>query len=122
MAPYYESLCKELKWQQDAELLAKMKQANEGELKRLDAVLEDAEKNLGESEIRDAMMAKAEYLIRIGNKVRFMLKHTHTHTHTHTQSHIGGLVPVSTLLGTTLAKFEFECSQKVEYKLHALDV
>lgn len=71
MAPYYESLCKELKWQLDSDLLSKMKKANEEELKRLDDVLEDAEKNLGESEIRDAMMAKAEYLIRIGDKVCF---------------------------------------------------
>lgn len=70
MAPYYECLCKDLNWQLDAELLNKMKKANEEELKRLDDVLEDAEKNLGESEIRDAMMAKAEYLIRIGDKVR----------------------------------------------------
>lgn len=69
MAPYYETLCKELKWQLDSDLLSKMKKANEEELKRLDDVLEDAEKNLGESEIRDAMMAKAEYLIRIGDKV-----------------------------------------------------
>uniref|UniRef100_A0A8C4SWR6 26S proteasome non-ATPase regulatory subunit 6 n=1 Tax=Erpetoichthys calabaricus TaxID=27687 RepID=A0A8C4SWR6_ERPCA len=68
MAPYYETLCKELKWQVDTDLLSKMKKANEEELKRLDDVLEDAEKNLGESEIRDAMMAKAEYLIRIGDK------------------------------------------------------
>jgi len=68
MAPYYEGLCKELKWQQDADLLSKMKKANEDELKRLDDVLEDAENNLGESEIRDAMMARAEYLIRIGDK------------------------------------------------------
>lgn len=70
MAPYYEGLCKELKWPLDSELLSKMKKANEEELKRLDDVLEDAEKNMGESEIRDVMMAKAEYLIRIGNKVR----------------------------------------------------
>lgn len=69
MAPYYESLCKDLKWTVDTDLLSKMKKANEDELKRLDEVLEDAEKNLGESEIRDAMMAKAEYLIRIGDKV-----------------------------------------------------
>lgn len=69
MAPYYEGLCKDLKWQLDGDLLNKMKKANEEELKRLDEVLEDAEKNLGESEIRDAMMAKAEYLIRIGDKV-----------------------------------------------------
>ncbi|CAL8380897.1 unnamed protein product [Boreogadus saida] len=68
MAPYYEGLCKELKWQQDADLLSKMKKANEDELKRLDDVLEDAENNLGESEIRDAMMARAEHLIRIGDK------------------------------------------------------
>lgn len=70
MAPYYEALCKELKWQADTDLVSKMKKANEEELKRLDDVLEDAEKSLGESEIRDAMMAKAEYLIRIGDKVR----------------------------------------------------
>lgn len=69
MAPYYEGLCKDLKWQLDSDLLNKMKKANEEELKRLDDVLEDAEKSLGESEIRDAMMAKAEYLIRIGDKV-----------------------------------------------------
>uniref|UniRef100_A0A8C9VJC5 26S proteasome non-ATPase regulatory subunit 6 n=1 Tax=Scleropages formosus TaxID=113540 RepID=A0A8C9VJC5_SCLFO len=68
MAPYYEALCKELKWQVDTDLLSRMKKANEEELKRLDEVLDDAEKNLGESEIRDAMMAKAEYLIRIGDK------------------------------------------------------
>lgn len=69
MAPYYEALCKSLDWQMDTDLLNKMKKANEEELKRLDEELEDAEKNLGESEIRDAMMAKAEYLCRIGDKV-----------------------------------------------------
>lgn len=69
MAPYYEGLCKDLKWQLDSDLLSKMKKANDEELKRLDDVLEDAEKSLGESEIRDAMMARAEYLIRIGDKV-----------------------------------------------------
>ncbi|XP_043564204.1 26S proteasome non-ATPase regulatory subunit 6 isoform X2 [Chiloscyllium punctatum] len=68
MAPYYEQLCKDVGWSIDTDLLSKMKKANEEELKRLDDVLEDAEKNLGESEIRDAMMAKAEYLCRIGDK------------------------------------------------------
>ncbi|KAL7986211.1 hypothetical protein Chor_011377 [Crotalus horridus] len=68
MAPYYESLCKSLDWPVDTDLLNKMKKANEEELKRLEDELEDAEKNLGESEIRDAMMAKAEYLCRIGDK------------------------------------------------------
>jgi len=68
MAPFYETLCKDLKWQLDGDLQSRMKKANEEELKRLDDVLEDAENNLGESEIRDAMMAKAEYMIRIGDK------------------------------------------------------
>ncbi len=76
MAPYYEALCKELKWLVDTDLLSKMKKANEDELKRLDDVLEDAEKNQGESEIRDAMMAKAEYLIRIGDKVWIQTIHS----------------------------------------------
>lgn len=78
MAPYYEGLCKDLKWQLDGDLQSKMKKANEEELKRLDDVLEDAEKSLGESEIRDAMMAKAEYLIRIGDKVTPSVGSKHT--------------------------------------------
>ncbi|MBZ3872567.1 26S proteasome non-ATPase regulatory subunit 6 [Sciurus carolinensis] len=56
-----------LDWQMD--IFNRMKKANEEELKPLDEELEDAEKNLGESEIRDAMMAKPEYLCRIGDKV-----------------------------------------------------
>uniref|UniRef100_UPI00358E3A06 26S proteasome non-ATPase regulatory subunit 6 n=1 Tax=Myxine glutinosa TaxID=7769 RepID=UPI00358E3A06 len=70
MAPYYEEVCRELDWSLDAALLARMRAANEAELVKLDAALEDAEKNLGESEIRDAMLARAEYLCRIGDKER----------------------------------------------------
>lgn len=93
MAPYYEALCKSLEWQIDTDLLNKMKKANEEELKRLDNELEDAEKILGESEIRDAMMAKAEYLCRIGDKVgswqrlcRLILKTLHCNPLTWTGS------------------------------------
>ncbi|TKS72689.1 26S proteasome non-ATPase regulatory subunit 6 [Collichthys lucidus] len=82
MAPYYKGLCKDLKWQLDGDLLSKMKKANEEELKRLDDVLDDAEKHLGESEIRDAMMAKAEYLIRIGDKEGALTAFRTTHDKT----------------------------------------
>ncbi|MBZ3884080.1 26S proteasome non-ATPase regulatory subunit 6 [Sciurus carolinensis] len=58
-----------LDWQMDMDLLNRMKKANEEELKGLDEELEDEEKNLGESEIWDAMMAKPKYLCRIGDKV-----------------------------------------------------
>ncbi|MBZ3872098.1 26S proteasome non-ATPase regulatory subunit 6 [Sciurus carolinensis] len=61
-------LVQTLEWQLNMDLLNKMKKANEEVLKRFDEELEDAEKNLGESEIQDAMMAKPEYLCWIGDK------------------------------------------------------
>jgi len=47
MAPFYEELCKDLKWNCDERLLKKMKDTNQAELKKLDDAIEDAEKNLG---------------------------------------------------------------------------
>ena len=69
MAPFYEEVCHDLGWKVDDKLLATMKAANETKLKQLDEAIEDAEKNLGETEIRDAMLSKAEFLSRIGDKV-----------------------------------------------------
>lgn len=69
MAPFYEEVCKELQWKCDETLLKKMKTINETELKAIDVSIEDAETNLGESEIREFMLKKAEYLCRIGDKV-----------------------------------------------------
>lgn len=70
MAPFYEELCTELKWAVDKALLAKMQANNEEKFKQLDETLKDAEENLGETEIRDALYAKAEYLCKIGEKVQ----------------------------------------------------
>jgi len=70
MAPFYEEVCHDLGWKVEEKLLATMKAANEEKLKQLDEAIEDAEKNLGETEIRDAMLSKAEHLSRIGDKVR----------------------------------------------------
>ncbi|KAH3816792.1 hypothetical protein DPMN_118315 [Dreissena polymorpha] len=69
MAPFYTELCKELGWSVDKPLLDKMKNANTAQLKKLDDAVADAEKNLGESEIRENMLKKAEYLCSIGDKV-----------------------------------------------------
>ncbi|KAL4227085.1 26S proteasome non-ATPase regulatory subunit 6 [Mactra antiquata] len=68
MAPFYEDLCRDLSWKVDYALLKKMKAENVAELKKLDEAIEDAEKNLGESEIRESMLKKAEYLCAIGDK------------------------------------------------------
>ena len=52
-----------------ARLQGDAEKVNESELKRLDEAIENAQKNYGESEQKDALMAKAEYLCRIGDKV-----------------------------------------------------
>lgn len=68
MTPFYVECCKDLNWPVDQALLAKMKAQNEAKLKELDSKIEDAEKNLGDTEIRESNLAKAEYLSLIGDK------------------------------------------------------
>ncbi|KAJ3087509.1 26S proteasome non-ATPase regulatory subunit 6, partial [Quaeritorhiza haematococci] len=68
MAPFYRLVCTDTNTEPDAALLSQMVAANEAELKRLDDKIEDAEKNLGETDISDALIAKAQYLAKIGEK------------------------------------------------------
>lgn len=68
MAPFYEEVCKDLDWTVDEALLSTMKAHNTEQLKKLDDAIEDAEKNLGEMEVREANLKKSEYLCRIGDK------------------------------------------------------
>ena len=69
MAPFYEHVCNELKWPVDNAHLKKMKEENTREIEELDSKIKDAEENLGELEIRDAYLNKAEYYVNIGDKV-----------------------------------------------------
>ena len=69
MAPFYEEVCNEFGWKIDEALLEKMKEANKKKLEKFDSCVEDAEKNLGETEVRDFRLKKAEYYSRIGAKV-----------------------------------------------------
>lgn len=50
-------------------LYKQLKSKNEQELKKLQDKIEDAETNLGETELSDALRAKASYLAKIGEKV-----------------------------------------------------
>lgn len=68
MAVWYEEVCKQLDWKVDQQLLASMKATNQQKLEALDAAIEDAEKNLGEGEVREANLKKSEFLCRIGDK------------------------------------------------------
>lgn len=54
---------------EDVALLARMEKENEEELKKLDERLEEAEKTEGETEIAEALKARATYLTKIGDKV-----------------------------------------------------
>ena len=70
MAPYYKMIPSASSGLVlDQSLLEEMEKANEEELKQLNERLEEAEKTEGESEISDALRAKANYLTRIGDKV-----------------------------------------------------
>merc|ERR1712226_598689 len=68
MAPFYEEVCAEFGWKVDPNLLKKMKDANEEKLKEIETAIEDAEKNLGETEVRDFMIKKGEYLCKMAIK------------------------------------------------------
>ena len=69
MASYYEEVCKQLNWQVDQSRLTTMKEENKKKLKELEDKIKDAEENLGEIEIRDAHLDKAEFYVTIGDKV-----------------------------------------------------
>ncbi|CAK0847315.1 unnamed protein product [Prorocentrum cordatum] len=69
MLPYYETyLCPSPLGPADEALKAEMKARNEEELAKLEEKIKDAKENLGDIEIRDAMLAKAEFFNRIGDK------------------------------------------------------
>ncbi|KAF5291476.1 hypothetical protein FQR65_LT01788 [Abscondita terminalis] len=68
MAPWYVLVCQDAGWKVETTLLNKMKTKNDEQIKKLDEAIEDAEKNLGEMEVREAYLKKAEYYSRIGDK------------------------------------------------------
>jgi 26S proteasome regulatory subunit N7 len=70
MASLYEYLTTSGVLEKDTELLDAMKKRIEEEIKKLDEKIADAEENLGESEVREAHLAKSLYFIRICDKER----------------------------------------------------
>jgi len=68
MGPFYERVCSELKWEVDDMLLGKMKSENQARLAELEQAISSAEENQGDTEVKDAMIAKAEYLADIGDQ------------------------------------------------------
>ena len=70
MGPLYKKLSEDLKWDLDQNLLNEMEAENEKKIKEFDDAFNDAVENLGENEVLDAALAKANYLSSIGDKER----------------------------------------------------
>jgi len=71
MAPYYQKLTSSScsVFPANQEVLDSMEKANTADLQRLDERLAEAQKTEGESEISDALKARANHFTRIGEKV-----------------------------------------------------
>lgn len=69
MAPFYKYLTEALKLPFDSALYARMEAANKEELQRFDDKAQDAEQNMGETEVNEALLGKADYYAMIGDKV-----------------------------------------------------
>jgi 26S proteasome regulatory subunit N7 len=68
MAPLYETLAANSVLDLDQSILASMRAKIDEQLKKLDEKIADAEENLGESEVREAHLAKSLFYIRIADK------------------------------------------------------
>ncbi|GAV68017.1 PCI domain-containing protein/RPN7 domain-containing protein [Cephalotus follicularis] len=82
MAPLYESLVADSVLEMDQAVLDSMRANIDQELKKLDEKIADAEENLGESEVREAHLAKSLFYIQIGDKEKALeqLKETESKT------------------------------------------
>ena len=70
MAPYYRIVTSSDALPLDNALLESLEKSNKEEIEKLEERLEEAKTQEGESDIADVLRAKANYLTRIGDKVR----------------------------------------------------
>lgn len=68
MGPWYAHLCSTFGWEKNEELHKTMVEKNEKDLKQLDDLKKNSEENMGDTEVREAMLSKAEYYGEIGDK------------------------------------------------------
>jgi len=82
MLPFYLSLAEQFKWEADNALVDALRKSNEEELKTIDDKIKDAQENLGESEIRDALLARADFYNRVGDKDKAVKAYNETYNKT----------------------------------------
>ncbi|OZJ06726.1 hypothetical protein BZG36_00435 [Bifiguratus adelaidae] len=77
MAPLYTAVCEEFNFPLDQALLSQMEDVNKKTLATLNEKIADAEQNLGETEVNEALVAKAEFYAKIGDKENAVAAYTH---------------------------------------------
>lgn len=82
MAPIYETVCQELEVPVNPAQLQTMKEANAAELQRLADSLKETEENAGETEVRDVLHARADYLADIMDREAAAKAYTETEAKT----------------------------------------
>jgi len=76
MAPFLNSLLTNNTLESTSdlqEMLKSLQEKNKAQLEALNGKLTDAQDNLGETEIADALKARAHYLAKIGEKVHSII-------------------------------------------------
>jgi len=68
MAPFYAEMCAEFNQTPDEKLLEELKKKNTSVLAEKEKKISEAEEMEGETDVRDAMIEKANYLAQIGDK------------------------------------------------------
>ncbi|KAI7865897.1 26S proteasome subunit RPN7-domain-containing protein [Spinellus fusiger] len=68
MAPFYKLIAEEFKLPLDTVLYQRMETANKEQLQKYDDKVTDAEQNQGETEVNEALLGKADYYAKIGDK------------------------------------------------------
>ena len=66
LAPLYKHICQETGWSPDGSQLQRMQSANQTKMQELEGKIKDADENLGDTEVKAALTAKADYLCHIG--------------------------------------------------------
>lgn len=67
MRPYWQLVCDLFAWPYDEKRANEMDKINDEKIAAIDRRLQDAQDNLGDTEIRDALQAKTDHYARIGD-------------------------------------------------------
>jgi len=68
MVKFYQEVSEQFKWPVDKLWIEETVRQNEDKIKQFEEKIDDAVKNLGETEVRESHLTKSEFLCRIGEK------------------------------------------------------